>query len=104
MPGVDGFQLGKKIKDTNHWKNIPIIFLSSLSDSDDIVKAFKQGGVDYISKPFNKEEFIARIKIHLGTKKMKDQYVLQLEELRKTNRFLLGTMHEMAKVMEDTRS
>jgi two-component system sensor histidine kinase/response regulator len=103
MPGVDGFQLCKKIKDTDHWKDIPIIFLSSLSDSSDVVKAFRQGGVDFIAKPFNKDEFLARINIHLGIKRMSDHYMMQLDDLRRTNRYLLGTMHEMAKVMEDAR-
>jgi|WetSurMetagenome_2_1015567.scaffolds.fasta_scaffold924489_1 PleD family two-component response regulator len=103
MPGIDGYQLSKKIKETPEWKEIPIVFLSSLSDTQDIVKSFEEGGVDFISKPFIKEEFLARINKRIEIKKIQDQYQLQLEELRKSNRYLMGTMHEMAKVMDETR-
>jgi PleD family two-component response regulator len=103
MPGIDGYQLSKKIKETPEWKEIPIVFLSSLSDAHDIVKGFEEGGVDYISKPFDKEEFLARINKRMEIKKIQDQYQFQLEELRKSNRYLMGTMHEMAKVMDETR-
>jgi DNA-binding response OmpR family regulator len=102
MPDIDGFQLCKKIKSTASWKNIPIIFVSALSESSDIVKGL-EFGVDYISKPFAREEFLARINKHMIIKKTMEQMELQIDDLRKTNRYLLGTMHEMAKVMEDTR-
>jgi DNA-binding response OmpR family regulator len=102
MPEIDGFQLCKKIKSTSIWKKIPVIFVSALSDSDDIVKGL-EFGVDYISKPFARDEFIARVRKHINHKKTVEHLELQIDDLRKTNRYLLGTMHEMAKVMEDTR-
>jgi two-component system, sensor histidine kinase and response regulator len=102
MPDIDGFQLCRKIKSTASWKNIPVIFVSALSESSDIVKGL-EFGVDYISKPFTRDEFLARINKHMIIKKTMEQMELQIDDLRKTNRYLLGTMHEMAKVMEDTR-
>lgn len=104
MPGIDGFELCKRIKNISEWKNIPVIFVSTLTDSGDIVKGLEIGGADYILKPIRHEEFVVRVKKQLEFRNVQQQSVNQIEELRKTNRYLLGTMHEMSKVMEDTRS
>lgn len=65
MPGIDGFQVCRMIKSVNRFEEIPIIFISSLDESFDKVKAFELGAVDYITKPFNREEVLARIHTHL---------------------------------------
>jgi DNA-binding response OmpR family regulator len=103
MPGKDGVHLCKEIKDNITWKEIPVIFLSSLSTPDEIVNALNTGAVDYVQKPFNKDEFILRVKNQLEVKFMNDNYQFQLEELRKSNRYLLSTLHEISKVMDDAR-
>jgi PleD family two-component response regulator len=103
MPGVDGFHFCKKIKETTDWKSLPVIFISSLSDTNDIVSALNIGGVDFIHKPFQKEELVARVQKHLEIKRIQDRYQLQLDELRKSNRYLLGTLHEISKAMEESR-
>jgi len=83
MPVLDGLETVKKIKQDSRYKDIPVIFITALSDPEDISKGFKAGGVDYISKPVNSIELIARIKIHL-----------QLEEHRKL----------LAKIVEDEKN
>lgn len=69
MPEMDGFTLCQYIHEHDICKNVPIIFVTALADRQSIVKAFDTGGVDYITKPFIKEEVQARIKVHLKLKK-----------------------------------
>lgn len=73
MPGIDGYELCGKIKAIEKLNEIPILFLTALTDPDDIVKGFDAGAVDYISKPFNNAELLARIKTHVGLKRAKDE-------------------------------
>ena len=73
MPGTDGYELCQKIKAIEALNEIPVLFLTALTDPEDIVKGFDAGAVDYISKPFNNAELLARIKTHVGLKKAKDE-------------------------------
>lgn len=65
MPGIDGFETCRRLKTDIVTKNIPVIFMTALSDATDKVKGLEIGAVDYITKPFQQEEVIARIKLHL---------------------------------------
>ncbi|MBF0119555.1 MAG: diguanylate cyclase [Desulfobacterales bacterium] len=69
MPQMDGFETCNIIKADETTKNIPVIFITALSDSQSKVKAFELGGVDYIVKPFMREEVTARIRVHLQLRK-----------------------------------
>jgi two-component system sensor histidine kinase/response regulator len=73
MPGMDGFEACQIIKTKPENDNIPVIFLTAMSEKVNIVKGFEAGGVDYITKPFNKEELISRIKTHLELKFARDE-------------------------------
>lgn len=73
MPGMDGFEACQIIKSQSKNDNIPIIFLTALSEKANIVKGFENGGVDYIIKPFNKDELISRVKTHLELKFARDE-------------------------------
>ena len=68
MPDLDGYETCKRIKEINHLKDIPIIFLTAKTQTEDIVKGFELGAVDYIVKPFNALELLARVKTHLSLK------------------------------------
>jgi len=81
MPGMDGYETCEIIKSKKENENIPIIFLTALNDKGNIVRGFEVGGVDYITKPFNKEELISRVKTHLELKFTQD-------ELQKTSNYL----------------
>jgi len=70
MPEMDGFETCKKLKEDKNTKDIPVIFITSLTDACDKVEAFKIGGVDYITKPFMKEEVLARVKAHLNNSRL----------------------------------
>ncbi|MCG8094531.1 MAG: response regulator [Candidatus Thiodiazotropha endolucinida] len=65
MPEMNGFEICACIKQRESLRNIPVIFISALDDPQDKVKAFSSGGVDYIGKPFQKEEVLARVKTHI---------------------------------------
>ena len=68
MPEMDGFEVCKILKSNTITKDIPIIFLTAVTDSGNIVRGFEMGAVDYITKPFNKGELIARIATHVELK------------------------------------
>ncbi|BAY37049.1 two-component hybrid sensor and regulator [Nostoc sp. NIES-2111] len=65
MPGIDGFETCRRLKANPITENIPIIFMTALADGKDKVKGLEIGAVDYITKPFQQEEVIARLKLHL---------------------------------------
>ncbi|MBC6903892.1 DNA-binding response regulator [Saccharophagus sp. K07] len=66
MPNMDGFETCENLKRDLELKNIPVIFMTGLADTDNIVKGFSAGGVDYVTKPINPLELIARIRVHLN--------------------------------------
>lgn len=78
MPEMNGFETCKRIKANEKKAKIPIIFLTANIDSESIAKAFESGGVDYVTKPFNSNELLARIDTHIKLKK-------QAEELERQN-------------------
>ncbi|WP_414755443.1 response regulator [Anabaena sp. CCY 9910] len=65
MPGIDGFETCRRLKANPITQNTPVIFMTALSDATDKVKGLEIGAVDYITKPFQHEEVIARLKLHL---------------------------------------
>jgi len=67
MPQIDGYETCKRLKLDAKLKDIPVIFLSALSNVEDKIKAFDVGGIDYIPKPFNEKEVLLRVKVHLQT-------------------------------------
>jgi len=73
MPEMDGYEVCRRLKENEESKNIPIIFLSAKNDTDDIVKGFKIGAADYVSKPFIKDELLARIETHIKLKRLLDE-------------------------------
>lgn len=75
MPGLDGYETTKKLKSDEDLKHVPVLFLSALNDLENIVKCFSTGGVDYISKPFKKEELLARVETHLSIKHLQSQII-----------------------------
>src|SRR5437764_14020008 len=65
MPEMDGFETCRRIKASTAWQEIPIIFLTAKTDTADIVRGFELGAVDYVAKPFNAHELLARVHTHL---------------------------------------
>ncbi|MCW8930070.1 MAG: diguanylate cyclase [Gammaproteobacteria bacterium] len=82
MPGIDGFETCKQLKSCDSTKDIPIIFITAKTDMDDLVMAFSVGGVDYINKPFHKEEIFARIENQLQIQRLNQQLAASEFNLR----------------------
>lgn len=81
MPGIDGYEVCERVRVHPEGKDIPVIFLSALGGAQDKVRAFKSGGVDYITKPFQVDEIIARMETHLTLRKMQKQHNRDNQEL-----------------------
>ncbi|MFB2968306.1 response regulator [Aerosakkonema sp. BLCC-F183] len=82
MPYIDGYEICSQLKANQKTRHIPVIFLSALHEAIDKVKAFSIGGVDYITKPFQTEEVIARIENQLHICRLQKQIIEQNERLK----------------------
>jgi cyclic di-GMP phosphodiesterase len=76
MPGMDGYEVASRLKDNTSTSDIPILFITAVTGTENVVKAFELGGVDYINKPFNKQELISRVSVHIGLRMAR----IELEE------------------------
>jgi sigma-B regulation protein RsbU (phosphoserine phosphatase) len=85
MPGMDGFEVCERLKNNPKTSFIPIIFLTAKSEVQDLVKGFELGGVDYITKPFQREEVLARINTHLELKFTREKIQKIAEETQLRN-------------------
>jgi signal transduction histidine kinase len=85
MPGMDGFETCREIRKEAAYDDIPIIFLSALTDVEAKVKALESGGVDYITKPFQQLEVLARIELHLRLRRLELERQLNVARLEKMN-------------------
>jgi two-component system sensor histidine kinase/response regulator len=84
MPGVDGFELAKQLKEHSDYQEIPIIFLTALNAPSDVVKGFHLGANDFISKPFNKDELLVRVRHQLTLLEARRTIQQQTTELKST--------------------
>lgn len=66
MPGMDGFELCRALKVNPHWVHIPVVFMTGLSETEQILKGFASGGVDYVVKPLRLPEVLVRLATHVG--------------------------------------
>ena len=82
MPGIDGFETCRRLKMNESTRDIPVIFMTALADASDKVEAFSAGAVDYVNKPFQLVELLARIKTHLTLRASQQQLVTQNTQLQ----------------------
>jgi PAS domain S-box-containing protein len=80
MPGMDGYEVCRRLKADERTRSIPIIFISILEDERDKVKGFQAGGVDYITKPFQPEEVLARVRTHLSLRELAENLEQKVSE------------------------
>lgn len=78
MPGMDGFEVCQVLKSIETCAEVPIIFLTARTDQESILKGFEQGGIDYVTKPFNEKELLLRIRTHLDLKHTRDALKTEL--------------------------
>jgi len=104
MPGMNGFETCIRLKQDTALKAVPIIFLTALSETMDKVRGFKVGAVDYVTKPIESEELLARIRLHLTVKILQEdlesQVRIRTEELVRINQALTKREEEYQTVMK----
>ncbi|NCC72732.1 MAG: response regulator [Sphingobacteriia bacterium] len=83
MPGMDGFEVCRLLKENSNTKDIPIIFLTAKSETENIVKGFELGAVDYVTKPFSTEELLARVKTHIDIRRKYEEKTRLEQQLSK---------------------
>lgn len=101
MPGIDGFETCLRLKADPSTQDIPIIFMSALSDTLDKVKGFQTGAVDYITKPFQHEEVLSRIQTHLTIRSLQKKLEEKNLELAHLNQNLERLVEQKTKQLID---
>jgi putative two-component system response regulator len=96
MPDMDGFEVCRRLKEDVWLRDIPVLFISALTDTEEKVKAFRRGGVDYITKPFQIEEVEARVEAHLRLRSA-------LAEVARYNNYLEQLVEEKVKEISDSQ-
>ncbi|MEK9712750.1 MAG: response regulator transcription factor [Thalassolituus sp.] len=81
MPRMDGFETCQALKQDQELQDIPVIFLTGLSDSADVIRGLEAGGVDYLTKPVNLDEMLARVQVHISTAQKTKSVRMALEEM-----------------------
>lgn len=84
MPDIDGYEWCRRFRQNPDNQDVPVVFVSALSDAVDKVKAFERGGVDFLTKPFSAPELEARVLLHLELSRMRREAVARSEQLEAT--------------------
>lgn len=99
MPGMDGLEVARRLKAEPATRHIPVIFLTAKSDEDSIIQGFDIGAADYVTKPFNPAELVARVQTHLSLKATQDELRHRNQELNEAiqmkNRLLSIASHDL---------
>ncbi|KQX01984.1 hypothetical protein ASC94_05270 [Massilia sp. Root418] len=95
MPGIDGYEVCSRLKQMPGLDEVPVIFLSAHSDTDDKLRGFRVGGVDFISKPFQFEEVNARVMAHLKIRRLQQQLAAHNDQLQRESRQRLAEIAHM---------
>ena len=94
MPGIDGFETCRRLKTDQNTSHIPVIFITALMDTVNKVKGLEIGGVDYITKPFERAELLARIQVHLNLQRAQLQ-LIQESKLSTLGELVAGIAHKV---------
>ena len=99
MPDIDGFEVCSQLQEYEPTKDVPIIFLTSKNDPESIIRGFRSGAVDYILKPFSKEELQARVKVHVQLKRTREELIhakeMAVVAAKAKSLFLANMSHEI---------
>ena len=107
MPGMDGFEVCRRLKEDENLKDVPVIFISALERVEDKIRAFSSGGVDYITKPFQADEVEARVATHLEVRRMQKQpeeHNVRLDELVRQKTQELSDAHDRLKMADQSKN
>ncbi|MCB0833355.1 MAG: response regulator, partial [Bacteroidetes bacterium] len=104
MPGLNGFETCKRIKDNPETRDIPVIFMTALSDINDKVNGFNVGAVDYVTKPLQHEEVVMRLSTHLRLRQMSELLRNKNAEMDMANRELKKNFDEVTRLQNIVKS
>ncbi|TVU52844.1 MAG: response regulator [Arthrospira sp. PLM2.Bin9] len=102
MPGIDGFETCRRLKENSATQEIPVIFMTAISDVEHKVKGLELGAVDYITKPFQHQEVLARVKVHLQMRQLQKNLKDKNLELEKLNQTLENRVEERTAHLQKT--
>ncbi len=100
MPGIDGFEVCRRLQEDKRTQHIPIIFMTALANAEDKVRGLEAGAVDYVTKPINQEEVLARVRTHLTIQAQQERLTKMTVELKRTNQKLTQTNLHLQKANE----
>lgn len=100
MPGIDGFETCRRLKAKPETRNIPVIFVTAKTEIEDIVCGFRLGSVDYIAKPFKREEVISRVKTHLKIERLIKKQESLNKKLQEQNNELIESQNQYRIILE----
>lgn len=98
MPGMDGFEVCEHLKADDLTKEIPIIFLTGETETESVVKGFQLGAVDYVTKPFNTSELLARVETQMALKRSKDAIALYTREIETKNKLITDSINYASRI------
>lgn len=101
MPEMDGYEVCRQLKSREDLREVPVIFLTALTDTADKLKGFAVGGVDYVSKPFQIDEVLARVKVHIALRRAQKQLADNYNRLRELETLREKLVHM---IVHDMRS
>jgi len=104
MPEMDGFEACKQLKNIEKTKHIPIIFLTAKTETESVIKGFDLGAADYVLKPFNSSELLARVQTHLDLKKSRDIIDMKNKDLLDKNNALIKLNNELQKALAEIKT
>ncbi|MDM8555438.1 response regulator [Desulfococcaceae bacterium HSG7] len=104
MPGMDGFELCKKLKASPKTEDIPVIFLTAKTQSKDIAKGFQIGAADYVTKPFKSVELLARVQTQLELKAARDAIIEKNQRLKEKNNALAKINAELEYALKEIKT
>jgi len=104
MPGMTGYEVCERLKGDPKTSDIPILFISAMAEIEDKVEAFSRGGVDYITKPFQSKEVLARVATHLSIRNMRLDLEKKNEQLHEEIRRRRQIEEELLKTKKTRNS
>ncbi|HJV93346.1 MAG TPA: response regulator [Azonexus sp.] len=101
MPGIDGYEVCRRLKADTRTRDIPVIFLSALQDAGDKLRGFELGAVDYIAKPFQPEEVLARVRTHVELRRLQSGLEARVNERTAQLLAAQASLHESREQLQE---
>ncbi len=92
MPEMDGYEVCSLLKEEKNTKDLPVIFITAKADHESIIRGFRAGAVDYVTKPFIKSELLARVRTHIEIKRSRDRMAAFLHEIEEKNKSITASI------------